>query len=98
MGEWETAKAATCTEDGYKERECSVCHETEQETITATGHTFSEDWLHDGTLPLRRPVLPQLIAITIGNAVELSAQSPPVEDLTQISAPTRFCGAALVPS
>ena len=47
--EWETAKAATCTEGGYKERECSVCHETEQETITATGHTFSEDWLHDGT-------------------------------------------------
>lgn len=97
LGEWETAKAATCTEDGYKERECSVCHETEQETITATGHTFSEDWSHDETLPLRRPISPPLMFATIGNAVELSAQSPPVEDVTQISAPPRANGAALTP-
>lgn len=97
MGEWETAKAVTCTEDGITTYTCTVCEETKTASIPATGHTFSEDWSHDETLPLRRPVLPQLIAITIGNALELSAQSPPVEDLTQISAPPRFCGAALTP-
>lgn len=36
-GEWVTTKAATATQDGSKERECSVCKVKQQETIPATG-------------------------------------------------------------
>lgn len=46
--EWVT-KEPTCTEDGYKECECSLCHEPKRETIKATGHTFSKDWSYDET-------------------------------------------------
>ena len=38
-GEW-TITPATCTSNGSKERECSVCHQKETETITALGHDF----------------------------------------------------------
>ena len=38
-GEW-TITPATCTSNGSKERECSVCHQKETETITALGHNF----------------------------------------------------------
>ena len=48
-GEWTTVKDATCTEDGTRERECTVCHEKEQEIVSATGHTFSEAWSKDDT-------------------------------------------------
>lgn len=36
-GEWEVVKEATETEDGLKERTCSVCGEEENEVIPATG-------------------------------------------------------------
>ena len=36
-GEWEVSKEATETENGLKVRTCSVCGETEEETILATG-------------------------------------------------------------
>ena len=36
-GDW-TVTAATCTKDGKKTRSCSVCKETETETIPAEGH------------------------------------------------------------
>ena len=39
FGDWTISKAASCTEDGEKVRICSVCNETETETIPATGHT-----------------------------------------------------------
>lgn len=32
-------KDATCTEDGFVKYECSKCHETKNETLTANGHT-----------------------------------------------------------
>ena len=47
--EWETIEEATCTEDGLKEHECTICHTNEQETITKTGHSYSENWSHDET-------------------------------------------------
>ena len=40
-GDWEVKTAATCTADGLRQRECSVCHIVESETITATGHHFT---------------------------------------------------------
>lgn len=35
-------KAATCTEDGTRTFTCTVCGETKEETITATGHQNTE--------------------------------------------------------
>ena len=56
-GEW-TVTNATCTVDGKKTRECSVCHETETKIISAEGHksepipgkaaTCTEDGLTEG--------------------------------------------------
>ena len=48
-GEWEIIKEATCTEDGTEERECSVCHATEQQAVPSAGHAFSADWSYDDT-------------------------------------------------
>ena len=39
-GAWETEKQATCEEAGKEARECSVCHNTQERTISATGHRF----------------------------------------------------------
>ena len=39
-GEWKVTTPATCIANGSKERECSVCHQKETETITALGHNF----------------------------------------------------------
>ena len=36
--EWETVKAATCTEAGERTRACSKCGEVETETVAALGH------------------------------------------------------------
>lgn len=38
--EWETVKAATCTEAGERTRTCSKCGEVETESVAATGHDF----------------------------------------------------------
>ena len=48
-GEWEIIKEAACTEDGTEERECSVCHATEQQAVPSAGHAFSADWSYDDT-------------------------------------------------
>ena len=40
-GEWETAKSATCTVEGIKERYCS-CGEKQTGTIMSLGHMFGE--------------------------------------------------------
>lgn len=32
-------KKATCTDDGYKKTQCTICEETEKEVLKATGHT-----------------------------------------------------------
>ena len=42
-GEWTVTTHATCTTDGSKERECSVCHQKETETIPALKHDWG-DW------------------------------------------------------
>lgn len=41
-GEWETTKAATCTENGAKERFCS-CGDKQEQTVPALNHTWG-DW------------------------------------------------------
>ena len=46
--EWQTAKKATCTEDGTKVRYCS-CGEMQTQTISALGHTEVIDALVDAT-------------------------------------------------
>ena len=41
-GEWETTTAATCDKDGLKTHTCSVCGESEEEAIPATGHSMTK--------------------------------------------------------
>lgn len=43
---WKTKTTATCTADGLKTRECSLCGEIEEKVVSATGHTES-DWIVD---------------------------------------------------
>lgn len=43
FSDWTVTVAATCTTSGTKTRECSVCHLTETQTISATGHDFSTE-------------------------------------------------------
>ena len=45
--EGEVTKEATCTENGSTTYTCTVCGETSDEIIPATGHTFSSDWSND---------------------------------------------------
>ncbi len=45
-GSWTVTKAATCTEDGSQKRSCTVCGNTETQTIKATGHKAS-GWMID---------------------------------------------------
>ena len=40
-GEWVVTTEPGCLTDGEQTRECSVCHETETETLDALGHDFS---------------------------------------------------------
>lgn len=46
LSEWTTKVAATCTEDGEKERFCSRCDYSEKEIIVASGHAFG-GWVND---------------------------------------------------
>ncbi len=39
----------TCTETGIKTYTCTACQATKTEVIVATGHSFSEKWIFDGT-------------------------------------------------
>ena len=39
----------TCTETGTKTYTCTVCDATKTETVSATGHTYSEEWSYDET-------------------------------------------------
>ncbi|MBQ8503933.1 MAG: InlB B-repeat-containing protein, partial [Clostridia bacterium] len=41
-------KAATCTEDGYKNSACSDCGATKEETLTKTGHNYTGAIKSDG--------------------------------------------------
>ena len=40
FGEWTTLEAATCTEEGSRQRSCSTCSEIETEAISAAGHKY----------------------------------------------------------
>ena len=40
-GPWYEIVAPTCTEQGQKERECTVCHQRQTDFITALGHDYS---------------------------------------------------------
>jgi len=46
-GEWVVTKAATCTEDGSRERVCTICGNKETETINANGHQWNEAYTTD---------------------------------------------------
>lgn len=48
-GEWIVTTPATEETDGEKTHTCSVCNTTETAAISATGHTFSDDWTSDST-------------------------------------------------
>lgn len=51
FGEWETTKAATCNEDGSKERHCTTCDEREISSIKATGqHSWAIGFCTDCSL------------------------------------------------
>ena len=40
---------ATCTTAGEKTFTCTVCNRTKTETVSATGHSWSDAWMHDAT-------------------------------------------------
>lgn len=42
FGNWETTKAANCTESGNQTRKCSVCEVVENKAIAALGHKMDE--------------------------------------------------------
>ena len=41
FGDWRITNA-TCTEDGVKQRSCSVCGKTEKKTVSAVGHSWND--------------------------------------------------------
>ena len=45
----EMTTAATCTTAGEKTYTCSVCSATRTETVSATGHSWADAWMHDDT-------------------------------------------------
>ena len=50
--QWDDGKittAATCTAPGEKTYTCTVCSATRTETVSATGHSWSDAWMHDAT-------------------------------------------------
>ena len=47
--EGEVTEAATCTAAGEKTYTCTVCNRTKTETVNATGHNWSDAWIHDAT-------------------------------------------------
>ena len=42
-------KSPTCTAAGEKTYTCSVCSATRTETVSATGHSWADAWMHDDT-------------------------------------------------
>ena len=49
---WDDGKIttpATCTAAGEKTYTCTVCSATRTETVSATGHSWSDAWMHDAT-------------------------------------------------
>ena len=49
---WDTGvikKQPTCTTAGEKTFTCTVCSATRTETVSATGHNWSDAWMHDTT-------------------------------------------------
>ena len=42
FGEWEITTEATCTEDGVKQRVCTICKATETEAIATAGHQLTK--------------------------------------------------------
>ena len=50
FGDWTETKPATTTEEGLKERTCSVCEYTQEETIPVHTHdVHDEEWKYDNT-------------------------------------------------
>ena len=50
FGDWTETKPATTTEEGLKERTCSVCEYTQKETIPVHEHSIhDETWKYDDT-------------------------------------------------
>jgi hypothetical protein len=66
FGDWVIVNEVSCTENGLKRRECSVCHETEEEVITAPGHNYV-DFIctvcgkRDPNAPIDPQYLPQIV-------------------------------------
>ena len=46
-GEWEIIKKATCETDGQRKRICTKCQYTQNQTIEALGHEYSDKWTVD---------------------------------------------------
>lgn len=45
FGEWQISKAATCTSNGEKYRECKTCGYKTEEVIQASGHIIGDAWV-----------------------------------------------------
>ena len=46
-GDWTIIKEATCTEEGLKQRTCTVCDTMEEETVPMTEHDWESDFTID---------------------------------------------------
>lgn len=42
FGPWQIVKDATCLDEGTQSRTCSLCAETEEQTISSTGHNYGQ--------------------------------------------------------
>lgn len=48
-GDWTTATEAGCTTAGIQTRTCTICSQTETQSIGALGHLYSDAWTKDAT-------------------------------------------------
>lgn len=55
FGEWTLVNAATCTENGNRQRTCSLCGYTENEEIEAAGHDWEDEVTVDQEATCQRP-------------------------------------------
>ena len=63
-GDWTIIKEATCTEEGLKQRTCTVCSTMEEEIIPMTEHDWENDLpLTNNQLQLKTEVNPFIVKL-----------------------------------
>lgn len=88
----EESVAATCTEDGSEKFECSVCHQTKTETLSATGHTEVTDAAVDATCTTTG--LTEGKHCSVCGEVFIAQTTTPIIDHTYVDGACTTCGKA----